>query len=136
MLKLDLGKAEEPENKLPTSVGSSKKAENSRKTSISNFLCNYGKGQFSFQRRAMPKNGQTTAQLHLSHMLAKICSEFSKPRFNSTCTMNFGMFKLDLEKTQEPEIKLPTSVESLKKQENSRKTSTSALLTTPKPLAL
>ena len=47
--------------------------------------------------------------------------------------MNFQMFKLDLEKTEEPEIKLPTSVGSLKKQESSRKTSTSALLTKPKP---
>ena len=37
------------------------------------------------------------------------------------------MFKLDLEKTEEPEIKLPTSVRSSKKQENSRKTSTSAI---------
>ena len=41
------------------------------------------------------------------------------------------MFKLDLEKAEEPEIKLPTSVGSSKKQENTRKTSTSALLTTP-----
>ena len=46
------------------------------------------------------------------------------------------MFKLDLEKAEEPEIKLPTSVGSLKKQENSRKTSTSALLTMPKPLTV
>ena len=44
------------------------------------------------------------------------------------------MFKLDLEKAEEPEIKLPTSFGSLKKQESSKKTSTSALLTTPKPL--
>ena len=44
------------------------------------------------------------------------------------------MFKLDLEKAEEPEIKLPTSVGSLKKQESSRKASTSALLNTPKPL--
>ena len=44
------------------------------------------------------------------------------------------MFKLDLEKAEEPEIKLPTSVRSLKKQESSRKTSTSALLITPKHL--
>ena len=42
------------------------------------------------------------------------------------------MFKLDLEKAEEPEIKLPTSIWSLKKQESSRKTS--ALLTTPKPV--
>ena len=46
------------------------------------------------------------------------------------------MFKLDFEKAEEPEIKLPKSVESQKKQENSRKTSTSALFTIPKPLTL
>ena len=44
------------------------------------------------------------------------------------------MFKLDLEKAEEPEIKLPTSAGSSKKQESSRKTSTSALLTMPKSL--
>ena len=43
--------------------------------------------------------------------------------------MNFKMFKLDLEKAEEPEIKLSTSIGSLKKQEGSRKSSTSALLT-------
>ena len=48
--------------------------------------------------------------------------------------MNFQMFKLVVEKAEEPEIKLPTSAESLKKQESSRKTSISALLTMPKPL--
>ena len=47
--------------------------------------------------------------------------------------MNFQMFKLDLEKAEEPEIKLTISVGSPKKQENSRKTSTSALLIMPKP---
>ena len=46
------------------------------------------------------------------------------------------MFKLDLEKAKEPEIKLLTSVGSPEKQESSRKTSTSALLTTPKPLTV
>ena len=44
------------------------------------------------------------------------------------------MFKLVLEKAEEPEIKLPTSAGSLKKEESSRKTSISALLTIPKPL--
>ena len=44
------------------------------------------------------------------------------------------MFKLDLQKAEEPEIKLPTSAGSLKKQENSRKSS--ALLTMPKPLTV
>ena len=46
------------------------------------------------------------------------------------------MFKLVLEKAEEPEIKLPTSAGSLKKQESSRKTSISALLSTPKPLTV
>ena len=46
------------------------------------------------------------------------------------------MFKLHLEKAEEPEIKLPTSVGLSKKQESSRKTSTSALLTMPKPLTV
>ena len=50
--------------------------------------------------------------------------------------MNFQMFKLDLEKAEEPEIKLPTSAESSKTQESSRKTSISALLTMPKPLTV
>ena len=49
--------------------------------------------------------------------------------------MNFQMFKLDLE-AEEPEIKLPTYFESSKKQESSRKTSISALLTMPKPLTV
>ena len=45
-------------------------------------------------------------------------------------------FKLDLEKVEEPEIKLPTSAGSWKKQESSRKTSISAFLTMPKPLTV
>ena len=48
--------------------------------------------------------------------------------------MNFQMLELDLEKAEEPEIKLPTFAGSSKKQESSRKTSTSGLLTMPKPL--
>ena len=50
--------------------------------------------------------------------------------------MNFQVFKLVLEKAEEPEIKLPTSAGSSKKQESSRKTSISALLTMPKPLTV
>ena len=97
-----------------------------------------GKGQFSFQphRKEMPKNVQTTAQLNSSHMLVKYCWKFSKPGFNSTWTVNFNMFKLVLEKAGEPEIKLPTFAGSSKKQESSRKTSTSALLTMPEPLTV
>ena len=78
-----------------------------------------GKGQFSLQsqRKAMPKNAQTTTQLQSSHMLAKSYSKFSKSGFNSTRMVNFQMFKLDLEKAEEPAIKLPTSIGSPKKRE-------------------
>ena len=97
-----------------------------------------GKGPFSFQsqRKAMPKNAQTTTQLLSYHTLVKYCSKFSKPGFSNMWTVNFLMFKLVLEKAEEPEIKLPTSTGSWKKQEHSRKTSTSALLTMPEPLTV
>ena len=95
-------------------------------------------GQFSFQsqRKAMPKNVQTNTQSHSSHTLVKKCSKFSTPGFNSMSTFNFHMFKLDLEKAEGPEIKLPTSLGSSKTQESARKISTSALLSMPKPLIL
>ena len=48
-------------------------------------------------------------------------SNFPKQGFNSTWTVNFQMFKLDLEKAEEPEIKLPKSAGPQKNQENSRK---------------
>ena len=97
-----------------------------------------GKGQFSFQlqRKAMPKNVQTTTQLHSSHTLANSCSKFSKPGFSNTWTVNFQMFMLVLEKVEEAEIKLATSAGSSKKQESSRKISSSALLMMPKPLTV
>ena len=56
--------------------------------------------------------------------------------FNNTWNVNFQMFKLILEKAEEPEIKLPASAGSSKKQESSRKTSISVLLTMPKPLTV
>ena len=65
----------------------------------------------------MPKKVQATTQLYPSHMLAKLCSKFSKLGFNSTWTENFQVFKMDLEKAEEPEIKLPTPIVSSKKQE-------------------
>ena len=96
------------------------------------------KGQFSFQsqRKAMPKNAQITRQLHSSHMLVKSCSRSSKPDFSNMWTVNFLMFKLVLEKAEEPEIKLPISAGSWKKQESFRKTSPSVLLTMLKPLTV
>ena len=97
-----------------------------------------GRSQFSFQsqRKAMPKNVQATAQLHSTHMQAKKCSKFLKLGFNRTWTKNYHMFKVNLEKAEEPEIKWSTSVGSLKNQKNSRKTSTSASLTMLNPLTV
>ena len=97
-----------------------------------------GQGQFSFQslRKAIPKKAQTTTQLHSSHTPVKWCLKFSKPGFSNTWTVNFQMFKLVLEKPEEPEVKLPTFARSSKKQGSSRKTSISALLTMPKPLTV
>ena len=68
---------------------------------------------------------------HASKVMLKILQVF-----NSTWIVNFQMFKLDLEKAEEPEIKLSTSTGSSKKQESFRKISTSALLTKPKPLTV
>ena len=57
-----------------------------------------GKGWFSLQsqRRAMPKNVQTTVQLCSFHILARLCSKTCKPGFSSMWTKNLQMFKLDL----------------------------------------
>ena len=64
------------------------------------------------QRRAMTKSVQTTVQLHSFHTLTRSCSKFSKLGFSSIWTKNFQMYKLDLEKAEELEIKLPTSTGS------------------------
>ena len=82
----------------------------------------------------MTKNVQTTTHLHFISHASKGMLKIRQAGFNSTWTKNFQVYKLDLEKAEEPEIKLPTSVGSWKKQENSRKASTSTSLTTLKPL--
>ena len=97
-----------------------------------------GLEQVSFH--SIPKDGQCQRMLKLSHSYTHlICLQsnapFCKPVIIRMWTMNFQMFKLDLEKTEEPEIKLPTSIGSSKKWASSRKTS-AALLTMPKPLTV
>ena len=73
-----------------------------------------GNGQFSiqFQRKAKPKNVQITLQLHSFHMLARLCSKSFKLGFSSMWTENFQIYTPDLENTEEPEVKLPTSAGS------------------------
>ena len=77
------------------------------------------KGQFSFQsqRRAMPKNVQTTVQLCSFHMLARLCSKSFRLGSSSTWTKNFQMYKLCLGKAEEPESQLATFTGSWRKQE-------------------
>ena len=71
----------------------------------------------------------------ISHT-SKVMLKNLHARLSNMWTVNFQMFTLVLEKAKEPEIKLPTSSGSSKKQESSRKTSASALLTMPKPLTV
>ena len=71
----------------------------------------------------IPHTGKVMLKILLSHA-------------SMVCELNFQMFKLVLEKAEEPEIKLQTSAGSSKKQESSTKTSIFALLTMPKPLTV
>ena len=68
-------------------------------------------------------------------MLTRLCSKSFKLAFNNILTENFQMFKLDFEKAEEPEIKLPISIGSSKKQEF-QKNIYFCLLTMPKPLTV
>ena len=71
----------------------------------------------------------------ISHA-SKVMLKILQARIPQYVTMNFQIFKLVLEKAEESEIKLPTSTGSSKKQESSRETSISALLTMSKPLTV
>ena len=71
----------------------------------------------------------------ISHA-SKVMFKILQARLQQYMNYELPMFQLVLEKAEEPEIKLPTSPGSMKKQESSRKSSTSALLTMPKPLTV
>ena len=71
----------------------------------------------------------------ISHA-SKVMLKILQSRLQQFMNHNFQMFKLGLEKAKKPEIKLSAPIGSLKKQESSRKTSISALLTMPKPLTV
>ena len=95
------------------------------------------KVQFSFQsqRRATPKNVQTTLLLCSFYMLARLCSKYFKLGFSCMWTENFQIYKLGVKEAEPSEIKLPTFVGSWRRQGNSRKTSTSPM-TMLKPLTV
>ena len=95
-----------------------------------------GKGQFSFQsqRQCQKCSNYHTVVLisHTSKVMLKILQARPQPYMNR----ELPDVQAGLEKAEEPEIKLPAHDGSLKKQKSSRKTSTSALLTRPKPLTV
>ena len=94
-----------------------------------------GKGQFSFQsqRKAVPKNAQTTTQLHSSHTLAQECSKFSKPGFNKYVNRELPDVHAGFRKGRGTRDQIANICW---KEESSRKTFISALLTMPKPLTM
>ena len=83
----------------------------------------------------MPKNAQTTTQLHSSHT-SKVKLKILQARLKQYMNCELPDVQAAFRKSEEPEIKLSTSAGSSKKQESSRKTSISALLTMPKPLTM
>ena len=82
----------------------------------------------------MPKNAQTTTQLHSSHTLVML--KILQARLQQYVNRELPDVQAGFRKGKEPEIKLPTSAGSWKKQESSRKTSISVLLTMSKPLTV
>ena len=92
-----------------------------------------GKGQFfiTIPKRGTAKESSNYYTIALISQASKVMLKILQVRFNSMWTVNFQMFKLNLEKAEKPEIKLPTPAGSSKKQESSRKPPISALLTMP-----
>ena len=90
---------------------------------------------------SIPKKGNAKECSHyhtialISHT-SKVMLKILQARLQQYMSRELQMFRLVLEKAEEPEIKLPTSIGSSKKQESSIKTSISALLTMPKPLTV
>ena len=70
----------------------------------------------------MPKNVQTATQLHSFHKLTRYYSKSFRLSFSSPWTENFQMYKLDLEKAKEPEIRLPTICRIIEKAREFQKT--------------
>ena len=88
------------------------------------------------ERQRMPKECSYYHTIALISHASKGMLKILQARLQYTWTVNFQMVKLVLEKAEEPEIKLPTSAGSSKKQESSREPSISALLTMRKALTV
>ena len=92
------------------------------------FHCNPKKGH--------AKGCSNYGTIALISNISKVMLKILQAKLHNMWTVNFLMSKLVLERAEEPEIKLPISAGSWKKQESARKTSISALLTMPKPLTV
>ena len=90
----------------------------------------------SVPKKGNPKECSNYCTVALISHASKVMLKILQARLQQYMNRELPEVKLDLEKAEEPKIKLPTSIGSSKKWENSRKTSTSALLTTPKPLTV
>ena len=82
----------------------------------------------------MPRNIQTTTQFYSFPIASKVMLKIHQARLQQYVNQELPDVQVGLEKAEDAEIKLITSVGSSKKQESSRKTSISALFTMPKPL--
>ena len=83
-----------------------------------------------------PKECPNYCTIALISHTSKVMLKILQARLQQYMNQELPDVRADLEKAEESEIKLPTSVGSLKKQKSTRKTSTSALLTMPKPLTV
>ena len=103
--------------------------------SLENSATAIGLEKVSFQRRAVAKNSNCYKIVLISHT-SKAILKTLQARLQQYVNKDSQKFKLDSEKAVEPEIRLPKSVGSSKKQESPRKTTTFALLTMPKSFSL
>ena len=94
------------------------------------------KSSFQFPRKVVLKNVLIIRQFNSPLILVKSCLKSCMLGFSIMQTKNFQMFKLGLQKEEEPEIKLPTFIGSQRKLGNSRKTSISVSLTISKLLTV
>ena len=97
-----------------------------------------GKGQCSFQsqRKAMPKNAQTTTQLHPFAHASKVMLKILQARLQQYVNRELPDDQAGFREGRGTRDQIATSTGSWKKQESSRKSSISALLTMPKPLTV
>ena len=87
-------------------------------------------------KKVKPKECSNYRTIALISHASKVILKILQARLQQYMNRELQVFKLLLEKAEEPEIKLATSAGSSKRQESSRKASTSALLTMPKPLTV